>query len=57
MGFEIVNGVLKKYREELGVTQVVIPDSVTSIGSGAFAGVQITTHSVNSGGHHETAVF
>ena len=36
MGFEIENGVLKKYREEPGVTEVIIPDSVTSIGDWAF---------------------
>lgn len=38
MGFEIENGVLKKYTEEQGVTEVVIPDSVTSIGGFAFYG-------------------
>ncbi len=36
MGFEIENGVLKKYTEEPGVTEVVIPDGVTSIGNWAF---------------------
>ena len=36
MGFEIENGVLKKYTEEKGVREVVIPDSVTSIGESAF---------------------
>ena len=36
MGFEIENGVLKKYTEEKGVREVVIPDSVTSIGEWAF---------------------
>ena len=36
MAFEIENGVLKKYREEDGVTAVVIPDTVTSIGNSAF---------------------
>ena len=36
MGFEIVNGVLKKYTEEQDVTEVVIPDGVTSIGERAF---------------------
>ena len=36
MGFEIVNGVLKKYTEEKGVREVVIPDSVSSIGDSAF---------------------
>ncbi len=37
MGFEIENGVLKKYYEEKGVTKVVIPDNVTSIGKKAFS--------------------
>ena len=32
MGFTIENGVLKDYTEELGVTEVAIPDSVTRIG-------------------------
>ena len=36
MGFKIENGVLTKYIEEPGVTEVVIPDSVTSIGNWAF---------------------
>ena len=38
MGFEIVNGVLKKYTEEPGVFDVIIPDNVTEIGYAAFAG-------------------
>lgn len=38
MAFEIENGVLKKYIEEYGVTEVVIPDTVTSIGDNAFSG-------------------
>ena len=38
MGLLIENGVLKKYREEPGVTEVIIPDSVTSIGGFAFYG-------------------
>ena len=36
MGFQIENGVLTKYTEEPGVTDVVIPEGVTSIGSEAF---------------------
>ena len=38
MAFEIENGVLKKYIYEDGVTEVIIPDSVTSIGDHAFSG-------------------
>ena len=38
MGFEIKNRVLKKYTEEKGVTEVVIPDSVNEIGYYAFSG-------------------
>ena len=36
MGFEIENGVLKKYTKEPGVTEVVIPDRVKRIESRAF---------------------
>lgn len=36
MGFEIENGVLKKYIEGPGVTEVTIPDGVTEIGAHAF---------------------
>ena len=36
MAFEIKNGVLIKYRKEKGETEVVIPDSVTTIGYSAF---------------------
>ncbi len=36
MGFEIRDGVLLKYSEEPGVTEVTIPDSVTEISSWAF---------------------
>ena len=32
MSFEIENGVLRRYYEEEGVTDVVIPNSVTKIG-------------------------
>ena len=37
MGFQIEDGELKKYTEEDGVTEVVIPDGVTSIGDWAFS--------------------
>ena len=36
MPFEIKNGVLRNYRKEPGVTEVVIPDGVTRIGDGAL---------------------
>ena len=36
MPFEIKDGVLRRYREEPGVTEVVIPDGVTCIRNGAF---------------------
>ncbi|MCR4644471.1 MAG: leucine-rich repeat domain-containing protein [Oscillospiraceae bacterium] len=36
MAFLIEDGVLKKYTEEPGVTEAVIPDGVTSIGEKAF---------------------
>lgn len=38
MGFIIEDGVLKKYTEEDGVTDVIIPDDVVSIGKKAFMG-------------------
>jgi hypothetical protein len=37
MGFTINNGVLEQYREEAGITDVVIPDNVNSIGKSAFS--------------------
>ena len=49
MGFEIKNGVLDKYSEEPGVTDVVIPDSVTSIGRSAFYGCSSLTSVVVAG--------
>lgn len=38
MAFIIKNGVLKRYQEEEGVTEIAIPEGVTSIGRGAFNG-------------------
>ena len=38
MGFIIKDNTLLKYNEENGVTEAVIPDSVTSIGDWAFYG-------------------
>lgn len=44
MGFQISNGVLKKYTEEKGVTEIVIPDSVQRIGERAFSGCDNITN-------------
>ena len=38
MSFEIKDSVLKKYRKEPGVTNIVIPNSVKGIGDNAFYG-------------------
>ena len=38
MGFKIKNGILEKYTQEPGVTEVEIPDGVSSIGRSAFSG-------------------
>ena len=44
MGFQICNGVLKKYTEVKGVTEIVIPDSVQRIGERAFSGCDNITN-------------
>lgn len=44
MGFQISNGVLKKYTEEKGVTEIVIPDGVQRIGERAFSGCDNITN-------------
>lgn len=41
MGFQICNGVLKKYTEEKGVTEIVIPDGVKESVSGHFRAATI----------------
>jgi hypothetical protein len=46
MAFEIENGVLKKYTEEQGVTEITIPDGVTEISSSTFKGC-INLESIN----------
>ena len=43
MLFEIENGVLKKYRKEPRVTDVTIPDSVTSIGDFVLTGGELAS--------------
>lgn len=40
MAFQIENGVLEKFIEEPGVTEVVIPEDVTIIGLSAFDGCE-----------------
>ena len=40
MAFEIENGILKKYTEEEGITEIFIPDGVTEIGKQAFEDCQ-----------------
>lgn len=49
MGFKIIDNKLLKYKEENGVTEVVIPDSVTSIGYGAFANCSSLTITAKAG--------
>ena len=44
MPFEIKNGVLRRYREEPGVTEVVIPDVVICIRDGAFHSCESLTN-------------
>jgi hypothetical protein len=46
MSFEIKNGVLRKYTEENGVTEVTIPEGVKSIGKGAFCDCSSLTNLV-----------
>ncbi|MCR5599630.1 MAG: leucine-rich repeat domain-containing protein [Ruminococcus sp.] len=38
MNYKIKRGVLKKYKDEKGVTEIFIPDSVGIIDQGAFSG-------------------
>jgi len=50
MGFEIENGILKMYYPEAGVTDVIIPEGVTSIGSCAFERfIQLTSITIPEG--------
>lgn len=55
MAFWITDGLLRKYEEEEGVTQVVIPDGVTEIGESAFencrnlVSVRFSEHTKNGG--------
>ena len=50
MGFKIENNILIKYIEEPGVTDVVIPDSVTSIGRCTFNGCKLLTNVIIGNG-------
>ena len=38
MGFIINNGVLEKYRQEEGITEITVPDNVTKIEKSIFRG-------------------
>lgn len=49
MAFKIENGVLKKYIEESEVTEIVIPDSVTTIGDSAFSACVFVQRGVGVG--------
>lgn len=49
MGFEIVNGVLKKYTEEPGVFDVIIPDKLTlTAPAGSYAQSYAVQHGIPS---------
>ncbi len=51
MGFIIRAKKLLKYKEENGVTEAVIPDSVTSIGYSAFYGCKKLTITTKAGSY------
>ena len=48
MGFEIGNGVLKKYTEEPGVFDVIIPDNLTlTAPAGSYAQAYAKEHRIS----------
>lgn len=57
MAFEIKNGILTKYTEEPGVTEIAIPAGVTGIGAGAFEGCKNLTNITIPEGVTEIGTF
>ena len=57
MGFVIENGVLKDYKEEQGVTEIIIPNGITKIDESAFSGCKNITSVVIPDGVTEISNF